>query len=95
MTAPVSFARAEPAVLIGLIQALGQSALGLITAFGVNLSSEQTAAIHGFAGALLAIVGAIWTRGRVASVASLDALEESTPPARPVAMATKRVAKKR
>lgn len=74
MSAPVSFARAEPAVFVGLLQALAQAALGLVTAFGLDLTIEQVGAIHGFVAAILAVVGAIWTRGQVASVASLEAL---------------------
>ena len=76
MTRPVSFARAEPAVFIGLLQALAQAALGLVTAFGLDLTIEQVAALHGFVAATLAVVGAVWTRGKVASVASLEAIAE-------------------
>ena len=71
---PVSFTQAEPAIFIGLLQALVQSLLGVVTVFGLDLTAEQVGAIHGFAAALLAVVGAIWTRGQVASVASLNAL---------------------
>lgn len=80
MTRPVSFARAEPAVFIGLLQALAQAALGVVTAFGLDLSGEQIGAVHAFVAAVLAVVGAVWTRGQVASVASLEAIGVVMPP---------------
>ena len=74
MSHPVSFARAEPAVFIGLLQALAQSALGVLTVFGLDLEVDQIGAIHGLVAATLAVVGAVWTRGQVTPTASLEQL---------------------
>lgn len=96
MTRPVSFVRAEPAVFIGLLQALAQAALGLVTAFGLDLTIEQAAAIHGFVAAILAVVGAIWTRGQVAPVAGLEALADAAPtPAQPTPLPVRKAVKPR
>lgn len=56
--------KAEPALVSGAIQAL----LGLLLAFGVNLSNEQTGAILAVTAAVLALI----TRATVTPLAKLD-----------------------
>jgi hypothetical protein len=53
---------AEPVLVFAFVQAL----VGIVSAFGFNLSAEQTSAILVLTGAVLAIV----CRGKVSPVAS-------------------------
>lgn len=79
MPKPLSFVDQEPAVFIGLLQALVQALLSLVTAFGLHVTVEQAGAVHGTTAAALAVVGAIWTRSRVAPTKALDALAATAP----------------
>lgn len=54
----------EPAVVAGIVQAL----LGLLLAFGVNLSTEQVGAVMAVTAALLALL----VRSQVTPVRNVD-----------------------
>jgi uncharacterized membrane protein len=58
----------EPAVLTGVILAVISAVLALVVAFGVDVSTDQAAAIMGTATAVLALIGAVIVRSRVTPV---------------------------
>lgn len=53
----------EPARVVGLMIAL----LGMLAAFGLQITEEQVGAVVAFVGALQAFSGALVTRGRVST----------------------------
>lgn len=53
----------EPVVILDLVK----YAIGTLTVFGVSLKPEQTVAIMGLAGAILAVI-TVYTRSRVSPV---------------------------
>ncbi len=57
--------KTEPAVIVGLIQALIITVVALVTAFGVDLTEGQTSAILGASAAALALILALVTRSKV------------------------------
>ena len=65
----------EPAVIIGAIIALVSSLLALVTAFGLDLTQEQTGAAMAFVGAVLALVQGLTTRQQVYAPATVDELQ--------------------
>jgi uncharacterized membrane protein len=64
----MSFWKNEPAVLIGMVTAIIVAGIGLLTAFGINVSQEQAGAITGLVGALMALVLSFITRSKVTPV---------------------------
>lgn len=61
----------EPALKVGAIMAAATAAIGLLVAFGLKLTPEQTAAILAVVAALAPLVQAFWTRRKVWSPASV------------------------
>lgn len=57
----VDIAKNEPALVVGAVVAL----LGVLAAFGLAITNEQSGAIVAAVGALLALLGAKVTRGKV------------------------------
>ena len=57
--------KTEPVAVSAAILVLVNAVLVCITAFGLTLSADQTAAIMGLANATVGVVLAIWTRGNV------------------------------
>lgn len=57
--------KTEPVAVSAAILVLVNAVLVCITAFGLTLSADQTAAIMGLANATVGVVLAIWTRGKV------------------------------
>ena len=51
--------KSEPAVITNGVVALVTAALALITAFGVELTQDQSAAVLGFVAVLVAVAGPI------------------------------------
>lgn len=64
--------RTEPVFVNTAIMAVLSAALSLLVAFGFELTSDQVAAILGFANPLLMLIGAIVTRSIVWSPTSVD-----------------------
>jgi hypothetical protein len=58
----------EPAVAVGTITAVVTALLALLTAFGLSLSADQTAAILGVVAVLGPLVAAFVTRSKVTPV---------------------------
>lgn len=57
--------RTEPARVVGVVLAL----IGLLSAFGLGISDDQSAAIVALVGAVLALVGGETVRARVTPTA--------------------------
>ncbi len=57
--------KTEPAVLVGLIQAVIVTIVACITAFGVELTDGQISAVLGVTAAILALGLALVTRSKV------------------------------
>lgn len=57
--------KTEPAVLVGLIQAVVVAVVALVTAFGVDLTPGQTSAVLGVSAAILALGLAFIVRAQV------------------------------
>jgi hypothetical protein len=55
----------EPAVIITMIMAVIQAALGLLVGFGLELTEDQITAVLTFSGSVLALVAGIVIRGQV------------------------------
>lgn len=55
----------EPAVTVATITALVSAALTLATSFGLHLSTDQTAALLGFAGVVAPLAVGLITRSKV------------------------------
>ncbi len=70
---------AEPALSVGAITAAVGAVLGLVVAFGLKLTPEQTAAILGVTTVLAPLVSAWFTRGRVYSPQSVARLMRGKP----------------
>lgn len=58
----------EPAVTVASITAVVTALLALLTAFGLSLSQDQTAAILGVVAVLAPLVSGFITRGKVTPV---------------------------
>lgn len=58
----------EPAVTVGTITAVVSALLTLLAAFGLDLSSDQTAAVVGVVAVLAPIVASLITRSKVTPV---------------------------
>lgn len=58
----------EPAVTVASLTAVVTALLALLTAFGLNLSQDQTAAILGVVAVLAPLVSGFITRGKVTPV---------------------------
>ena len=58
----------EPAVKVGTYTAVVAALLTLLTAFGLNLSDAQTAAVLGFVAVVAPLVAAFITRRHVTPV---------------------------
>jgi hypothetical protein len=57
--------KTEPSVLAGLIQGFVVAVIALLIAFGVTITQEQTAAILGLVGVVLAIGTTLFIRSKV------------------------------
>lgn len=55
----------EPAITVASITAAVSAAIALLTAFGLNLSTEQTAAILGVVAVVGPLVAGYFTRAKV------------------------------
>jgi hypothetical protein len=58
----------EPLVTVASLTAIVSAVIGLLVAFGVNLSDEQTAAILGIVAVLAPLAVAAFARGKVTPV---------------------------
>ena len=67
----MSFIRTEPAVLVGLVEALLVAVANAIMAFGLVLSADQVAAVNGVVIALLVLALSLFTRQQVTPTAKL------------------------
>jgi len=63
--------RNEPAVLVGLVEALLVATANAVMAFGLVLTGDQVAAVNGVVIALLVLMLSIYTRQQVTPVAKL------------------------
>lgn len=61
----------EPLVILAAVQALIESVIVLVVAFGVSMNEMQIAAILGTSSALLALITALIGRSQVSPVSSL------------------------
>lgn len=64
----------EPLFSVGTITAAGAALLGLVAAFGLNLSDDQQAAVLGVLGVVAPIVVALWGRRKVYAPATVAKL---------------------
>ena len=67
----MSLIRNEPAVLVGLVEALLVAVANAIMAFGLVLTGDQVAAINGVVIALLVLMLSVFTRQQVTPTAKL------------------------
>lgn len=74
----------EPVTLTGLIIALVTVVISLVTAFGLNVSPDQAAAIIGTVSAVAALVGFVVARSRVTPTKNVVAFKPANR-AQPVA----------
>ena len=63
--------RNEPAVLVGLVEALLVAVANAVMAFGLVLTGDQVAAVNGVVIALLVLMLSIYTRQQVTPTAKL------------------------
>jgi hypothetical protein len=64
----LTIARNEPARVVGVVLAV----LGLLSAFNLDISNEQTAAVVALVGSILALVGAETVRAQVTPTSKLN-----------------------
>lgn len=64
----MSWIQSEPAVFIGILEAVVIAVINLVLAFGVEVTAEQITAINGFVGAILVLVLSLYTRSKVTPI---------------------------
>jgi hypothetical protein len=70
----------EPALAVGTVTAAAGAVLALLVAFGLNLTSAQTASILGVTTVAAPLVSAWFTRGRVYSPKTVARMMRRNPP---------------
>lgn len=62
----------EPLVFRSLVISAIAAIITLVVAFGIDISTEQKAAIMGVVASVSALVVAVWTRGKVTPVDEIE-----------------------
>jgi hypothetical protein len=65
----MELAKREPALIIGVVQAVLQTLIALLVAFGLSLNAQQTGAILAFTSAVATLIATLITRSQVTPVA--------------------------
>lgn len=64
--------KSEPSVIVGTVTAFVTALIGLLVAFGLDITEDQKNAILGMTAVLAPIIAAVIIRGKVFSPATVD-----------------------